>query len=289
MELSGTENCIVPLCTWLDYHEIRMAVFRLRSQPCTQLRTFQGHWATGHWLLWTDANGRACGTGLRSALCPSRVLCMCAKLLQSCLTLCDPMDCSPPGFSVHGASPGEKAGMGCHALLQWILPTKGLNPWLLHLPLSHQEAHVLFISGAQSCLTLCDPWNAAHQASLSITNTRSCSNACPLSQWCHPTISSSASTSPSAFNLSQDKGLSQWVKNQVTKVLGFQLQHQSFQWIFRTDFLWNWLVSSPCSQRDSQESYPTPQFKSINSSVLSFLYGPAFTSTHDYLECDSFD
>ena len=132
MELSGTENCIVPLCTWLDYHEIRMAVFRLRSQPCTQLRTFQGHWATGHWLLWTDANGRACGTGLRSALYPSHVLCMCAKLLQSCLTLCDPMDCSPPGFSVHGASPGEKAGMGCHALLQWILPTKGLNPWLLH-------------------------------------------------------------------------------------------------------------------------------------------------------------
>ena len=41
------------------------------------------------------------------------------------------------------------------------------------------------------------------------------------------------------------------------------------------------LVGSPCSPRDSQESSPTPQFKSINSSVLSFLYGPALTSIHD--------
>ena len=52
---------------------------------------------------------------------------------------------------------------------------------------------------------------------------------------------------------------------QVAKVLEFQLQHQSFQWIFRTDFLWDWLVGSPWSPGDSQESSPTPQFKSINS------------------------
>ena len=44
----------------------------------------------------------------------------------------------------------------------------------------------------------------------------------------------------------------------------FQLQHQSFQWIFRTDFLEDWLVWFPCSSKDSQESSPTPQFKSIN-------------------------
>ena len=50
-----------------------------------------------------------------------------------------------------------------------------------------------------------------------------------------------------------------------------QLQHQSFQWIFRTDFLLNGLVGSPHSPRDSQESSPTPQFKSINSLVLSFF------------------
>ena len=44
----------------------------------------------------------------------------------------------------------------------------------------------------------------------------------------------------------------------------------------------NTLVGSPCSPRDSQESSPTPQFKSINSSALSLLYGPTLTSIHDY-------
>ena len=58
-------------------------------------------------------------------------------------------------------------------------------------------------------------------------------------------------SSPSpAFNLSQHQGLFKWVSssNQVAKVLEFQLQHQSFQWIFRIDFLEDWLVWSPCSQ-----------------------------------------
>ena len=76
-----------------------------------------------------------------------------------------------------------------------------------------------------------------------------------------------------AFNLPQHQNLFHWVSSshQTAKVLEFQLQHQSFQWIFRTDFFEDWLVWSPCSQRDSQESSPTPQFKSINSSALSFL------------------
>ena len=56
--------------------------------------------------------------------------------------------------------------------------------------------------------------------------------------------------------------------HQVAKVLEFQLQHQSFEWIFRTDFIYDGLVGSPCSPRDSQESSPTPQFKTINSSVF---------------------
>ena len=67
------------------------------------------------------------------------------------------------------------------------------------------------------------------------------SNSCPLSWWCHPTISFSvipfSSPSPPAFNLSQHQDLFQWVSSShlVAKVLEFQ--HQSFQWIFRTDFL----------------------------------------------------
>ena len=84
-----------------------------------------------------------------------------------------------------------------------------------------------------------------------------------------------SSPSPPVFNLSQHQGLFQWVSSsqQVVKVLEFQLQHQSFQWIFRSKFLYNWLVGPPCSPRDSQESSPTLQFKSINSLVLSFGEG----------------
>ena len=93
-------------------------------------------------------------------------------------------------------------------------------------------------------------------------------------------------SSPSlpAFNLFQHQGLFQWVSSshQVAKVLEFQLQHQFFQLIFKTDVLEGGLVGSPCSPRDSQESSPTPQFKSINSLVLSSLYSPTLTSIHDY-------
>ena len=94
---------------------------------------------------------------------------------------------------------------------------------------------------------------------------RACSDSCPSSEWCHPIISSSVVPFPPAFNLSQHQVLFQWVSSphQVAKVLEFQLQHQSFQWIFRTDFLEDGLVGSHCSPRDSQESSPTPQFKSI--------------------------
>ena len=51
-----------------------------------------------------------------------------AKVLQSCLAFCDTMECSPPGSSVHGDSPGENTGVGCHALLQGIFSTPGIEP-----------------------------------------------------------------------------------------------------------------------------------------------------------------
>ena len=62
---------------------------------------------------------------------------------QSCLVLCDTMGYSPPGFSVHGDSPGKNTGVGCHSLLQGNFPTQGLNWGLLHCRqilyhLSHQ-------------------------------------------------------------------------------------------------------------------------------------------------------
>ena len=100
-------------------------------------------------------------------------LCCCWSVAQWCVTLCNPMDCSTPGFLVH------------HQLLE---PT---------------QTHVHHISDAI--------------------------------QSSHPLLS----PSPPALNLSQHQSLFKWVSSlhQVAKVLKFQLQHQSFQWIFRSDFL----------------------------------------------------
>ena len=86
-----------------------------------------------------------------------------------------------------------------------------------------------------------------------------------------------SSPSPPAFNLSQHQSPFQWVSSliQVAKLLDLQLQHLSFQEIFSLfSFMFDW---SPCSSRVSQESSPTPQFKSINSSAISFLYSPTLT------------
>ena len=57
---------------------------------------------------------------------------MLCLVVQSCLTLCNSMECSPPGSSVHGDSLGKNTGVGCHALLQGIFPTQGSNPGFLH-------------------------------------------------------------------------------------------------------------------------------------------------------------
>ena len=97
--------------------------------------------------------------------------------------------------------------------------------------------------------------------------------------------------SPPALNLPWHQGLFQWVDSlhQVAKVLKLQLQHQSFQWIFRTDFLSDWMIWAPWCPEDSQESFPAPQFESFNSSALSLLYGPTLTSVHDYWKNNSFD
>ena len=83
---------------------------------------------------------------------------------------------------------------------------------------------------------------------------RACSNSCPSSWWCHPTISSSVVPFSSCLQSSPASGSLSNVRSshQVAKVLEFQLQHQSFQWIFRTDFLQDWLIWSPCSPGDSK-------------------------------------
>ena len=128
------------------------------------------------------------------------------------------------------------------------------------------------------------PWTAARRASLSITNSWSLLKLMSIELvmpsnhliLCHPLF-----LLPSIFP-SIRVFYSESVLHQVAKGLEFQLQHQSFQWIFRTDFLYYGLVGTPCSPSNSQESSPTSQFKSINSSVLSFLYSPILTSMHGY-------
>ena len=116
---------------------------------------------------------------------------------------------------------------------------------------------------AQSCPTLCNPMDCStpdfpvHHQLLEPTQNH-VHRVGDAIQPSHPLLS----PSPPTFSLSQHQGLFQWISSshQVARVLEFQLQHQSFQWIFRTDFLYYWLVWFPCSQRDSQESSPTTQF-----------------------------
>ena len=64
---------------------------------------------------------------------PVLIVAVCAQLLQSCPTLCHPINCYPQGSSVSGVSPGKNTGMACHFLLQGIFPTQGTNQRLLHL------------------------------------------------------------------------------------------------------------------------------------------------------------
>ena len=119
---------------------------------------------------------------------------------------------------------------------------------------------------------------------------RAYSNSCLLTLWCYPTISPSVVPFSSHLQSFPASG-SFWVSSshQVAKVLKFQLQHQSFQWIIKSDCLSDGLIGSPCSSKDSKESSLTPQFKIINSSVLSFLYTPILTPIHDYWKNHSFD
>ena len=127
-----------------------------------------------------------------------------------------------------------------------------------------------FSSVTQSCPTLCDPMDCntpglrVHYQLQEFIKTHV--------HWAGDAIQPShplSSSSPPAFNLSQHQGLFKWVSSspQVTKVLEFQFLHQSFQWTLRTDLLYGGLFGSPCSPRDSQESFPTPQFKSIKVEV----------------------
>ena len=113
-----------------------------------------------------------------------------------------------------------------------------------------------------------------------------CPNSCPLYQWCHPAISSSDalfSFCPQSFPGSGTFPIV-GCSHQMTKILELQLQHQSFQWVFRVDILWDGLLWSPCCPNDFQESSAAPQFEGTNYFAFCLLCGPAFTTIHDHWE-----
>ena len=143
-----------------------------------------------------------------------------------------------------------------------------------------------------SCVQLfVTPGTAARQASLSITNSPSLLKLFSIESvmpsnhliLCHPLhLRLQSCSAPGSFPMSQfftSGGQSIGVSASAS-VLPMNIQ----DW-----FLLGQTIGSPCSPRDSQESSPTPQFKSFDSSVLSFLYSPTLTSTHDYWKNHSFD
>ena len=109
------------------------------------------------------------------------------------------------------------------------------------------------------------------------------SNSCPLSQLCHPTISSSVVPFSSHFQSFPASG--SFLMSQLFASGGQSIGASVSAPILQMN-IQGWfplrLTGLPCGPRDSQEFSPTPQFKSINSSALSFLYGPTLTSIHDY-------
>ena len=180
--------------------------------------------------------------------------------------------------------------------------TKYEMPWKKWPP----EMHLIYISGmcakekasvqlssVQSLSRvqlLVTPWIAARQASLSITNSQSSLRLMSIESvmpsnhliLCRPLLLLPP-VPPSIRVFSNESTLRiRWPK------------YWSFSFSIipskeRVDLLQNGLVGSPCSPRDSQESSPIPQFKSINSSVLSLLHSPTLTSIHDHWKNHSLD
>ena len=191
------------------------------------------------------------------------------------------LSCPPPGdFPDLGIQPTVP---GTPTSQVYSLP---LNHWGIPL-----RGSVQFSSVAQSCLTLCDPMNCSTPGLLSITNSQSWLKLIPIESvmptghliLCCPLLL--LPPTPPSIRVFSNNQLFAW-GGQST---GVSIKHQPFQWTSRTDLLSDELVGFPCSPRDSQESSPTPQFRSINFSALSFLHSPTLTSIHDHWKNHSLD
>ena len=149
--------------------------------------------------------------------------CWCCSVIQSCPTLCDPMECSTPGF-----------------------------PVLLRLPELGQIHAPWFIDAIQHLILYRPLLMPSIFPSIRIFSKKSVIHIRLPNYWIF------------SFSLGSS--------SEYSGLISFKI---------------DWFA--PCCPRDSQESSPTPQFKSINSLALSFLYGPTLTSIHDYWKNHSFD
>ena len=147
-------------------------------------------------------------------------------------------------------------------------------------------------SVAQSCPTLCDPMNRStpglpvhHQLpEFTQTHVHWVSDAIQPSQFSVFSFSSCLQSFPPSGSFLENQLFTSGGQSTGVSALASFLPKKP-----RTDVLQNGLVGSPCSPRDSQESSPTPQFKSLNSSVLSLLHSPTLTSIHDHRKNHNLD
>ena len=198
------------------------------------------------------------------------------------------MDCSPPGSSVLVISQARK--------LEWVaISFSRRSSWSRdRASISCISRWILYhwaTSSVQllSCIWLfVTPWHSAQQAALPTLG--ACSNSCLSSWWCHPTSHPLSSPSPPAFNLSQHDSfpVSQFFTSGGQNI-GVSASASDLSMNIQDWFPLGWTGWISLQSRDPQESSPTPQFKSISSLALSFLYGPTLTLIRDYWKNHSFD
>ena len=156
-----------------------------------------------------------------------------------------------------------------------------------------ETGSVQFSSVAQSRLTLCDPMSCSMPGLLSITNCQSLPKPTSIDLvmppnhliLCHPLLLL-PSIFPSIRIFSDESVLCIRLPMYWSFSFNISLPMNTQDW---SPLGWTGWPVHPCSPRDSQESSPTLQFKTINSLVLSFLYSPTLTSVHDYWKNHSFD
>ena len=146
-----------------------------------------------------------------------------------------------------------------------------------------------------SCSVVSDsatPWTAAHRPPCPSPNPRPCSNSCPVSRWCHPTISSSVvhfSSCHQYFPGSGSLPVSQFFTSggQSIGVFSFSVS-PSNEYSRLISFRMDWL-DLLAVQGTLKSLVQHHRSKASILSALSFLYSPTFTSTHDYWKSHSFD